>query len=113
MPEIVIRMDDSDFEHLYFTSMEWRHENGRNDWTEQADRFELHGSDTEIDWSFRYAFWVGEEWANVMFARAYLESAGQEYQILWDMVENPDPSWVILSNYISPVWLRAKQSRNG
>lgn len=110
---ISITMDHKDFEQLAYTSTRWADDTGTNRWMEQADRFELHGDDTEINWTFRYVFWVGDEWVNVMFARAFLDSIGQPYQILWDMVENPDMSWVILTNYSTDVWLRAETAQTG
>lgn len=95
---IAIRMDSSDFEQLCHNSMEWRQGNGSNGWIEQEERFETR-SHEDINWDFKYVFWCGMEWSAVIFARAYLDFIKEDYQILWDCVENPDPSWVIITNY--------------
>ena len=104
-PEITIRMDEEDFEQLSHDSMRWCGADGANDWVTQAGRFELHGGDHEINWQYTYVFWLGEEWASVLLARSYLEAAGQSCQILWDLAENPGPSWVILTDYVTALWL--------
>ncbi len=106
---VILNMDETDFEQLSIVSMQWCYPGGRNDWTSQPGRFETRAGDTTINWEFRYAYWVGEEWATVLFARAYLDAIGQPYQVLWDIAENPDSSWVIITDYADPVWRRPVQ----
>lgn len=104
MPAITVNMDEDDFQHLAITSMRWCYPGGRNDWIEQEGRFELHRDDTEINWQYGYAFWLGTEWTTVLLARAYLDTLGHPYQILWDLAENPDMSWVLLTDYETASW---------
>jgi len=95
MPDITLRLDADDFIRLTDMSSRWT-----GDWRlEQEERWETIGADEEIRWDFGHAHWVGPEWTNVIFARHFLDAIGEEYQIIWDMAENPDMSWVILTNY--------------
>jgi len=98
--EVTLRINGDDFDRLTLNSMRW----SASDWYDQADRFETTSRGEEINWGWTYAYWVGDAWANVILARVYLESIGEPYQVLWDMVENPDPSWVILTNYTAEAW---------
>jgi hypothetical protein len=116
MPTVTIAMNESDFRQLSNVSMRWCYPGGRNDWVEKVDRFEAHGSDKEINWQYHYAFWLGTEWMAVLFARAYLDAVGHSYQVMWDLnpsdvtgdlAENPEPSWVILTDYETSTWTTA------
>ena len=53
-------------------------------------------------------YWVGDDWVNVLLARAYLEAVGAAYQVaddetVWDNGERLEMlGWVILTDYITP-----------
>lgn len=111
MPTITVTLDENDFELLAHTSMRWSYPDGRNDWTQQEGRFFLVKHEEDINWQYRHAFWLGTEWTTVLLARAYLDAVGQPYQVLWDMVENPDMSWVIITDHEPAGWPRADARR--
>lgn len=94
MPKIILDLDAEDFNRLCNNSARWG-----NNFRDHESHFETIGADREISWDWRYAYWVGLEWTSVIFARSYLDSIGQRYQVVWDMVENPDMSYVILTDY--------------
>lgn len=105
MTQITIDMNEEDFARLAYTSMQWVNPDGTNDWIEQEARFEVvdpRGS--EIDWSLGYVFWVGMEYSSVILARAFLESQGARCQVLWDQVENPDPSYMVVTDHVTKTW---------
>jgi hypothetical protein len=49
---------------------------------------------TLTGWEFVY--WVGEQWLNAVFARAWLKEQNEPYVILWDTKVN---SYAVLTNY--------------
>lgn len=110
MPDITLSMDEQDFNRLTHASLQWCYPGGRNDWVEQAHRFETLDDSEEINWTYRYVVWVGVDWANVLFARAYLDSIGKPCQVLWDMAFNPDPSWIILTDYATSHWAQHEET---
>lgn len=101
---ISIEMTEDDFERLTKTSMKWQ----GLPWAAQDGRFENCSSgattDAAPDYKWRMAYWVGDSWLNVILARSYLRAAGEDCEVLWDMVENPECSYVILTNYVTETW---------
>ena len=90
-----------DFDLLTNTSMEW------SPFVDQVARFEKiwpadgPGVDPwwRLDWA--RAYWVGDQWATVLFARSFLDSIGEPCEVVWDLAENPDCQFVILTNYVA------------
>ncbi|MFJ1700468.1 hypothetical protein ACIOHC_36355 [Streptomyces sp. NPDC088252] len=101
MPLISIEMDEHDFQRLTRTSMRW----GRS-WAVQAGRFEhtTKSFDTAPSWDWKMAYWVGEDWANVMLVRSFLKAMGADFEVVWDMAENPDMSYLILTDFETESW---------
>ena len=84
-----------DFQYLWGTAMNWG-----KDWKDQEDRFEVNGSHTEeINWEFKKAYWIGKEYSSVIFAKIFLTSQNEPYQILWDLNSCADGEWVVLTDY--------------
>ena len=110
-----------DFETLNHTSMQ-------SFYSEQSDRFEWINSDIfgkayndkidlqtecvasnpkfpqakhDIGW---YMYWVGTNALNALVAEKILQAAGHTVYRLWDMAENPDNEWCLLSDYQSKFW---------
>lgn len=46
------------------------------------------------------AYWLGPDYAAVMLARAYLESARHGCELLWDNGADPAPGYLLLTDYI-------------
>jgi hypothetical protein len=90
-----------DFDLLTNASMEW------SPFVDQVARFEkiwpndgiIFDSRWRSDWA--RAYWVGDQWATVLFARSFLDSIGETYEVVWDLAENPDCQFVILTNYVA------------
>lgn len=114
--QIMIEMTEDDFDRLTTTSMKWAGEGVPGwdgpDWREQAEdgRFEpLEGNPLALPgMGWRWAFWM-ERWADVMFARAFLDAQGHACEVLWDQVD--DGQYVVLSDYTTPGWQRAQDAR--
>lgn len=106
MQTIEIHMDDSDFEHLTQVSMEWATHN----WSTQSDRFENctpgEAFTEEPRWDWRMAYWLGEDYTTLLLAKSYLAAIGEPFEVLWDLDENPDMSYVLVTNFVSPAWCR-------
>jgi hypothetical protein len=94
---VQIRFDDTDFDKLWDSAMEWTADMAREDcWEEVAstsDDFDL------THWSFAYV--VPADWSRVILMRSWLEEKGQSYDVLWDTDEQ---NYVILTDYPSTVW---------
>jgi hypothetical protein len=112
-------LDDQDFEHLTQNSMQWG--DGGPDWKQKIrdGRFELYGGSDggpPVQWPsahWKYAYWVGDSYGGLILVRAFLAAWGFDYQAAWDTAEHPNGEtlgWVILTDYESPVWQRARES---
>ena len=97
-----IHMDESMFEVLVETSMEWGER-----WREQLDRFECT-EDWEqrpsLEWEIIY--WIGENPASMVLARSWLLDQGHDVEAVWDMTEHKDGvfGYAILTNYRTASW---------
>ena len=96
---VLIYMNDRDFERLTETSTYWadysRH------WDKNRDRFETEAGEA-ISFEWKTAYWVGTSGTAVILAKSYLATMGHDYQIVWDLAshENGESSgWVVLTNY--------------
>ena len=87
-------MTPTDFGNLCNTSMKWDDIN----WKCQEYRFETVDNES-IDFTYKQGYWLGEEYSSVLFAKMFLSAQGYSYQVLWDMAENPNPQWLIVTNY--------------
>lgn len=80
-----------DFDLLSYSSMEW----GSIDWKNKyKNRFECHSGD-EINWTYKYVYWF-EHYQSIIFAKMFLTSIQQDYQVLFDIGNN---DWVIITDY--------------
>lgn len=98
-----IRVTEQDFERLTTNSTKW------GAWAKaQSHRWE-HSTekyDTDPEWTWARAYWV-DRWSEVMLCRAFLESVGRPYEIIFDMAGS---DYVILTDYPSLVWQRAAEA---
>ena len=85
----------SDFDNMNHTSMESFH-------TQQEHRFETC-SDKPLPASEDglIIYWMGPNDLTAIVGEKILTAAGYEVHRLWDMVENPEPEWCLLTNYRS------------
>ena len=94
---VVIQVTARDFERLCENSGEWA------GWTPPAGRFEGIDGDlfpTARQWQCVY--WVGGDWTAVIFARAFLDARGFDYEVVFDTAENVRGTmygYVILTDY--------------
>lgn len=98
-----ISMTADDFQRLTENSMRW----AGTDWEAQAERFETTGDDEVIRWDWKMTYGVGQSYAAVILARAFLAAEGYDCQVIWDMAEWPNGEFIgytILTDYESPVW---------
>ena len=95
---VLIYMNERDFERLTETSMLWA---DYADWPKKRDRFETEaGEDLSFEW--KNAYWVGCSGTAVILAKSYLATMGHDYQILWDLASHDNGEsfgWVVLTNY--------------
>jgi hypothetical protein len=98
MTEIKIEMTDADFGRLNITAGQWQGEG----WEDQADRFETLDSDVvEPSWEWKMRYTFGSNWANVLLARAYIEAAGSSFEVIRDVSDGADLSYMILTNFMT------------
>jgi hypothetical protein len=46
-----------------------------------------------------YMFWVENNPSNMLLGRKMLEASGYEVYALWDLAENPEPQYCLLTDY--------------
>ena len=110
---IVISLDADDFERLFVSSSR---RPARLD--EYPERFRDPATDTYPDLSrWAYVYWF-DQYAHLILARSYLNTIGQDYQVVSDeymedaethhgLVHHVhDPGWVIFTDWASPCWTR-------
>ena len=107
-----------DFGSIYHTSM-------RSFYSEQSDRFEwnnakqfgkkyndlidLQSENFAPDPKFPevsydkgwYMYWIGTNALNMLVAEKILLASGYKVYRLWDMVDNPEPEWCLLTDFAS------------
>lgn len=100
---ITIDMTEHDFNRLWDMATEWRtslagQERRWETWTSGEARYD------DVPASGGYAYWVGDNWVSVMFARAFLTERGNTFDVLWDMAPNPPESnnysYVVVTDYV-------------
>lgn len=101
---IQLEMGSDDFDHLCNKSTHW----AGTEFHDHPERFE-HATKpytTPPQWNWKMAYWVGDSWAHVILARAFLKSVGEDCEVVWDQAGQPE--FVVLTNYIAPYWKEAK-----
>jgi hypothetical protein len=92
-----MKITQTDFDQLTISSMNWSE--SHLDWQKQEGRFEdidfRIAEPVDVDYSFLRAYWF-KTYASVLFAKAFLESLGYEYKVLYDTA---DDTYVITTNY--------------
>jgi hypothetical protein len=82
MAKVEIDLTEQDFNVLCQRSMRW------DDGGVEPHGFENmtpgKGLDDDFSLEWAYAYDAGDSWASAIFARAFLESVGAPYEILWD-----------------------------
>jgi hypothetical protein len=82
-----MKLTNEDLDRLWDTSMEW----GAM-WRAQDGRF-----DPPVSYEWKQAYWFEMSYANLLFAKLYLDEKGYDYEIASDEAGG----WVILTNYVS------------
>jgi hypothetical protein len=82
-----MKLTNEDFDRLWDTSMEWGGE-----WRAQDGRF-----DPPVSYEWKQAYWFEMSYANLLFAKLYLDEKGYDYEVASDEAGG----WVILTNYVS------------
>ena len=82
-----MNLTNEDFDRLWDTSMEWGSE-----WRAQDGRF-----DPPVSYEWKQAYWFEMSYANLLFAKLYLDEKGYDYEITSDEAGG----WVMLTNYVS------------
>ena len=73
----------------------------------QSDRFELPNGNYDLlpasdeGWMM---YWVGENTLNAIVAERILLAAGYKVHRLWDMNDNPEPEWCLLTDFKDKLW---------
>lgn len=96
--KINITMSEYDFEGLCSSSMKFGEK-----WRDQDDRFEAthSGPPDDVWYGWEMIYWVGESWANVIFARSYLEALYKGFEIIYD---SGCQEYAILTDYRTDSW---------
>lgn len=82
-----MKLTNEDFDRLWDTSMGWGSE-----WRAHDGRFE-----PPVSYEWKQAYWFEISYANLLFAKLYLDEKGYDYEIASDEAGG----WVILTNYVS------------
>ena len=94
---VVIQVTAGDFERLWENSGKWA------DLTDTSTRFETLDDDRmPPSWTWQRIYWLGNNYAAVIFARTFLAARGFDYEILYDTEEDPEGrpfGYVILTDY--------------
>jgi len=106
-----------DFGSLYHTSMRsfYSEQSYRFEWNNaeqfgkkyndlidlQSENIEISNTTYDKGW---YMYWIGTNDLNMLVAEKILLAAGYKVYRLWDMVENPEPEWCLLTNFTSKSW---------
>lgn len=89
----MFRISEQDFDQLCSNGAPW------GEWAriqqEESGRWDVmsENRDEEINFSFRYAHWLEDNWANVLLGKMFLAQEGFTYQVLWDNADNTNDYW--------------------
>lgn len=96
---IPVSMTHNDWTYLHETSMKWDY----FDSSDQLGRFESHSvSEKPLTAKFLVANWFGDNYANLLLAKSYLDALGFQWICLWDMAQHDNEEylgWVLLTDY--------------
>jgi hypothetical protein len=87
-----MKLDESDFEMLYTTSMSWGVQ-----WILQQNRF---ASKQPIHYDHKWAYWF-KDYSAYLFARTFLDGIRTDYQ---ELIDEATGDFVLLSNYTALTW---------
>lgn len=94
---VVIQMDAGDFGELLKASGD------RAAMKITPGRLEAGtGGEVNADWDWTTIYWLGDNYAAVILARAFLAAYGYRYEVLWDTshpMDQPPRGWCILTDY--------------
>jgi hypothetical protein len=97
-----MKITERHFQRLTTDSTTW----GEN-WRKQEGRFENHTEGSGIydppSYSWKIAYWLEGSTALVL-ADLFLTQEGHPFEVLWDKVPNPEPQWLIVTNYLALHW---------
>ena len=97
---VLIYMNERDFERLTETSTSWA-DSAERWWSKNRDRFETEAGEA-LTFEWTNAYWVGSTGTAVILAKSFLATMGHDYQIVWDLdsYEHGESSgWVVLTDY--------------
>jgi hypothetical protein len=100
---IAVAITAEDFGYLCEESLPWKPGAAG---TIGMDRFE--GDQPSRDW--KHIYWLGQNYAAVVLARAFLAANGYECQMLFDAAEHPNGQslgWVLLTDYQHDRWCQS------
>lgn len=97
---VPVSMTHHDWEYLSETSMAWDYFNS----SDHLGRFESHSASAKpLEAKFLVANWYGDNYANLLLAKSYLDALGFGWVALWDMAEANDAGdlmgYVLLTDY--------------
>jgi hypothetical protein len=55
----------------------------------------------EINYDFKHAHWLEDNWANVVLAKMFLDQEGYTYQVLYDNADNTSGWWFERLHHVS------------
>ena len=90
------KLTEQDFRQLCNTSIKWK----ENKWKEDH-RYETT-EDEDVNYDFKMAYWIGKEYASVIFAKMFLTENSSSFQVLWDLAG--DGEWLIITDYETNSW---------
>ena len=97
---IPVRITAEDFSYLCEESLPWR------DFPQGSGRFEGESvKESGASRVWRRIYWLGQNYANVILARAFLAANGYGCQMLFDAAVHPNgqcAGWVLLTDYEDP-----------
>lgn len=89
-----MKLDESDFEMLYTTSMAWGVQ-----WILQQTRF---ASKAPIHYDHKWVYWF-KDYSTYLFARTFLDGIRTDYQELTDEATG---NFALTTNYTALTWQR-------
>ncbi|TKK84639.1 hypothetical protein FDA94_28840 [Herbidospora galbida] len=105
---VPVVMSSRDFELLTMQSTLWA-TSYEDTWADQIEdgRFEVvmaEGEEPQAHWET--AFWVENNWANVLLAKSWLAANGYGYEVLGDLrdIDEGHAPFVILSDFVPEIW---------
>ncbi|MGW3274502.1 hypothetical protein ACWDFH_23980 [Streptomyces kronopolitis] len=115
MPQVFLEMTEHDWQRLY--DVAYRFAGGlyerRPDLFENYTNREAEQENREPRWDWAWAYDVGRSWSSVMLARAYLQSIGEGCEVVWYMVDNLEPTYLVLCNVVPRGFEKKAEQQDG